>query len=288
VLRGFPEVYQVVGKAGRAETPTDPAPLDMVETVVNLRGRELWPKRKLHFDDGLEQTRAVLATLEAKGFLKKPGSPEERDGLVNDVTMTVTTHLDEVLRDHAVLRLHEFGPELGRRLIDETMESLLGRVMPSSVLRRPKADERKTLVESLAKTYGDRLALMVLPDDANELVRDLSRRLVSLGMLKDGPDLMSPRPKLSEQAVDFASDVLGFEKPTLFTRITEHLTAEHDRRLKERTKTLNWELFDRAVEVVTGGAADELVRLGRERTLLAREPEKGEVEGLAAQGQRAL
>src|SRR5205823_10104053 len=26
VLRGFPEVWQVVGKAGRAETPTDPAP----------------------------------------------------------------------------------------------------------------------------------------------------------------------------------------------------------------------------------------------------------------------
>ena len=47
VLRGFPEVCQVVGKAGRAETPTDPAPLDMIETVVNLRGRELWPKRKL-------------------------------------------------------------------------------------------------------------------------------------------------------------------------------------------------------------------------------------------------
>src|SRR4051794_11529269 len=43
VLRGFPEVWQVVGKAGRAETPTDPAPLDMIETVVNLRDRTLWP-----------------------------------------------------------------------------------------------------------------------------------------------------------------------------------------------------------------------------------------------------
>ena len=28
MLRGFPEVWQVVGKAGRAETPTDPSPLD--------------------------------------------------------------------------------------------------------------------------------------------------------------------------------------------------------------------------------------------------------------------
>ena len=60
VLRGFPEVWQVVGKAGRAETPTDPAPLDMIETVVNLRDRTLWPKRKLRFDDALAQTRTVL------------------------------------------------------------------------------------------------------------------------------------------------------------------------------------------------------------------------------------
>ena len=43
ILRTFPEVWQVVGKAGRAETATDPSPLDMVETVINLRDHELWP-----------------------------------------------------------------------------------------------------------------------------------------------------------------------------------------------------------------------------------------------------
>src|SRR4051794_1935901 len=144
VLRGFPEVYQVVGKAGRAETPTDPAPLDMIETVVNLRGRELWPKRKLRFEDALDQTRAVLTALEGKGLIRKAGSPEEREGLANDVTMTVTTHLDEVLRDLAVMRLHEFRPELGQALIGEAIDSLLARVEPSAILRRPTSAERKT------------------------------------------------------------------------------------------------------------------------------------------------
>ena len=33
----FPEVERVLGKAGRAETPTDPAPLSMMETVVTLK-----------------------------------------------------------------------------------------------------------------------------------------------------------------------------------------------------------------------------------------------------------
>src|SRR4029079_2786247 len=33
---------RVLGKAGRADTPTDPAPLSMLETVVTLRPREQW------------------------------------------------------------------------------------------------------------------------------------------------------------------------------------------------------------------------------------------------------
>jgi Cu(I)/Ag(I) efflux system membrane protein CusA/SilA len=42
VLMSFPEVVRVHGKAGRAETSTDPAPLSMVETVVNLKPPSEW------------------------------------------------------------------------------------------------------------------------------------------------------------------------------------------------------------------------------------------------------
>ena len=41
-LKEIPEVVTVFGKAGRAETPTDPAPLSMIETVITLRPREEW------------------------------------------------------------------------------------------------------------------------------------------------------------------------------------------------------------------------------------------------------
>jgi Cu(I)/Ag(I) efflux system membrane protein CusA/SilA len=41
-LKETPEVVRVYGKAGRAETSTDPAPLSMVETVVQLKPRALW------------------------------------------------------------------------------------------------------------------------------------------------------------------------------------------------------------------------------------------------------
>jgi Cu(I)/Ag(I) efflux system membrane protein CusA/SilA len=42
ILASFPEVERVYGKAGRAETATDPAPLSMIETVVTLRPQEQW------------------------------------------------------------------------------------------------------------------------------------------------------------------------------------------------------------------------------------------------------
>src|SRR5207237_3875193 len=42
ILERFPEVDHVLGKAGRAETSTDPAPLSMLETLVILKPRSEW------------------------------------------------------------------------------------------------------------------------------------------------------------------------------------------------------------------------------------------------------
>jgi Cu(I)/Ag(I) efflux system membrane protein CusA/SilA len=42
IIKSFPEVHSVHGKAGRAETATDPAPLEMLETVVQLKPRSEW------------------------------------------------------------------------------------------------------------------------------------------------------------------------------------------------------------------------------------------------------
>ena len=42
ILKGFPEVERVFGKAGRADTATDPAPLSMMETTVVLKPHDQW------------------------------------------------------------------------------------------------------------------------------------------------------------------------------------------------------------------------------------------------------
>ena len=66
VIVGFAEVASVHGKVGRAETATDPAQLDMIETVVTLRPRDEWPAR--HVDRWYtgrvpDWAKPVLATL---------------------------------------------------------------------------------------------------------------------------------------------------------------------------------------------------------------------------------
>jgi len=45
IIMRFPEIASVHGKAGRAETATDPAQLDMIESVIALRPRAEWPTR---------------------------------------------------------------------------------------------------------------------------------------------------------------------------------------------------------------------------------------------------
>ncbi len=46
IIKTFPEVYTVFGKAGRAETSTDPAPFSMMETTVHLKPKSEWRKVK--------------------------------------------------------------------------------------------------------------------------------------------------------------------------------------------------------------------------------------------------
>jgi copper/silver efflux system protein len=52
IIKSFPEVETVFGKAGRAETATDPAPLDMIETTIRLKPEADWPAVDIEEDSG--------------------------------------------------------------------------------------------------------------------------------------------------------------------------------------------------------------------------------------------
>jgi Cu(I)/Ag(I) efflux system membrane protein CusA/SilA len=77
IIKSFPEVESVWGKAGRADTATDPAPLEMFETVINLKPQELWPS-------GMTTDRLIAALDKALQF----------PGISNAWTMPIKARTD--------------------------------------------------------------------------------------------------------------------------------------------------------------------------------------------------
>src|SRR6185437_12938189 len=96
-LRKFPEVQSVFGKVGQAETPTDPAPLSMIETVVRLKPPEQWRA-------GMTWERLVA---EMNATVKTPG-------MANIFWMPIQTRTEMLTTGfRSVLGIKVFGPDLG-------------------------------------------------------------------------------------------------------------------------------------------------------------------------------
>ncbi len=91
VIRAFPEVSTVFGKMGRAETATDPAPMDMIETTIMLRPEAEWPEVDVRGPGGtvVAHRRRTLDELVAalNGAVQFPG-------LTNAWTMPIRTRID--------------------------------------------------------------------------------------------------------------------------------------------------------------------------------------------------
>ncbi|MDH4099236.1 MAG: efflux RND transporter permease subunit [Nitrospirota bacterium] len=77
IIKSFPEVESVFGKAGRAATATDPAPMEMYETVINLKPKDQWRS-------GMTRERLIE---EMNRALEMPG-------VTNSWTMPIKARLD--------------------------------------------------------------------------------------------------------------------------------------------------------------------------------------------------
>ena len=91
LIKSFPEVAEVFGKAGRAETATDPAPMDMIETTIRLKPESAWPAVNIKNEDG-------------KVIAHRKRTPDELTDALNNVvqipglnnawTMPIRTRID--------------------------------------------------------------------------------------------------------------------------------------------------------------------------------------------------
>ena len=250
VLRTFPEVESVVGKAGRAETPTDPAPPDMIETIINFRPRDHWPKRKLLADDALLFTRWAYDALETAGRVPA-GDNAQRDSIVNEAAMDVLPRIDELTRDMAYHSNREFESGLQRTLTRFAVTEMTRMLDAAGRFRRPLTeDEVEALTEQFAPEFGPYLARdLTLPDVihlAEKAAAELTRRQVAAA----GSELLVLKRGPVQQFLAEAGEVLGTKSETFFTRLQTAVVQRRDDLWREHVRRLNWELFDASVPAI--------------------------------------
>lgn len=106
IIASFPEVESVLGKVGRAETATDPAPLSMIETTIQLKPETEWRPGMTREDLIRELDRAVRFP-----------------GLTNSWTMPIRTRIDMLTTGiRTPVGIKVAGPDL------EVLEGLAGQV----------------------------------------------------------------------------------------------------------------------------------------------------------------
>ena len=113
IIRQFPEVHQVFGKVGRADTATDPAPLSMIETTITLKPESEWRP-------GMTVEKL---TDELDRALQFPG-------VTNAWTMPIKTRIDMLSTGiKTPVGIKVSGPDLTRlQEIGENVESVISRV----------------------------------------------------------------------------------------------------------------------------------------------------------------
>jgi Cu(I)/Ag(I) efflux system membrane protein CusA/SilA len=271
LLRSFPEIESVVGKAGRAETATDPAPLDMLETFVNFRPKELWPKRVLRFDDAVQQTRAALGALEDRGYMQKP-SADDRDDLANTATQAALERFDESMRELALTRFREVERELEPVLTRQAVAEVVGRFRRAGDLRSDAMEDEKLIerqARELTSEFGPWLTKNPTLEDAARLSQAVARRLAEAGAINDAVDALALKEPPLKQIRDQLWELVGREHKTLAGEVLRSVVKERSQYWRNRVKEINWELFDRGVETYTWCALEEVARGARGRGLLS-------------------
>jgi Cu(I)/Ag(I) efflux system membrane protein CusA/SilA len=124
IIRGFPEVESVFGKAGRAESSTDPAPYSMMETTIVLKPQDQWPKiDRWYSKSAPSRLQAILRRfwpdhLSTQELIYGPGGLNEAlqiPGISNAWTMPIKNRTDMLTTGiRTPLGVKVLGSDLGQ------------------------------------------------------------------------------------------------------------------------------------------------------------------------------
>jgi len=291
VLCRFPEVEMVLGKAGRAESPFDPAPLDMIETMVMLRPQEFWPRRKLKFDSARRQGDELFAALRESKLIAEPASAPAGRELLEAALMEAMPRFDVVMREFAYQRNQEFTrqlrAEISRFVVQRTIEIYEGQ---GQLVKSVGLGDTALIANSIANHVSEHLAMSLASEDLMEIARHTDARLRGTGALADHTAVLEYRPGLVHRPDLAVRQWLGLAPPSFVSDLETSGRRHRDELWSGHIRKLNAELLDRAGSTFTLILGEEILKRSdvtdRRITEISRQVERARRETAKPQATR--
>jgi copper/silver efflux system protein len=135
LLMQFPEVARVIGKAGRADSATDPAPLSMMETVIQLKPKSEWRHVPAFYDDWPAALKPLCRRFKSdiistEQLVSEMDSALHLPGVSNAWTMPIKNRIEMLTTGmRTPVGIKVYGPDLATiQTIGSQLESILPQV----------------------------------------------------------------------------------------------------------------------------------------------------------------
>ena len=179
IIKSFPEVERVYGKAGRVESATDPAPYSMMETVIVLKPQTEWPKRERWYSkrapNWLQGTlrRFWPDHMTTQELIYSPGGLNEAltiPGFANAWTMPIKARIDMLTTGvRTPLGIKVLGSDLGEiEKVGEQVEMALKNIPGTTSVFAERTTGGYFLDFDLKRDQLARYGLTI--DDANDVL----------------------------------------------------------------------------------------------------------------------
>lgn len=255
ILCRFPEVDMVMGKAGRAETAADPAPIDMIETMVMFRPHEFWPRRKLSTADAQRQAARIRDELLVQEVVEREAITPEA---LQEVVDTVLPKFDAQMREYCYQRnkVHIHDTDYALRV--HLANLLLARLDRMGQLARPSTPAD---IARLAEGSHQHSTATHSPTwrDLRRDIRNAVQQAQRLQLISSEQEVLNTPPSWCASFANLGLAAVGESQQTLLTALTADLRAEYDRLWRRHLLQLNDELLDRAAGVYTRLVLEELL-----------------------------
>ncbi|MGI8908093.1 MAG: efflux RND transporter permease subunit [Candidatus Sumerlaeaceae bacterium] len=270
ILREFPEVENVVGKGGRADTPTDPSPLDMVESIVNLQPKELWPKRHLRYEDALAENRRIVSGLASAGVLSTTSTADQKENLAKGA-MDSYSAFDARMRHESMKRRVALEERLGLSSITELGHLLYRHIDEINGWKRTPTDAEKQLaIASATQRHAAEFRTAPLLFDVEQTGREILDELAGKGLIESTSDALKDSSGVSWSSLKRQfNSLIGRSEGDQFQRAREAVAAYQHDEWMQQLKKINWELFDIGVPFYVREAAQELSTGAKSQGLLS-------------------